>query len=116
MPFVLIIVGVVFLVSGVRGTSSELLSLLRSDFTGPNNFLYWLLSILVIGAIGYIEPLKPVSRAFLALLIVVLFLTAGNTKNGGGGFFAQFNSQLFTPNPSTPSTTQGGASSPAPIM
>lgn len=83
MPFLFIIVGVVFAISAVRNTTDQLTSLLKSDFTGNNNFVYWLLSILVIGAVGYIPDLKPVSRAFLVLVVIVLFL-----KNGG--VFSQF--------------------------
>ena len=101
MPFALIIIGTVFLVAGVRDKSDELLTLLKSDFTGPDNFLYWMVSILLIGAIGYIKPAQPFSRAFLVLLIVVLFLTNGNPKLNGGGFFAKFNSQLFGNTPNT---------------
>ena len=75
MPFLFIIVGVLFVVSAVRGTNTQLIGLLKGDFTGHGNFVYWLASILVIGAVGYIPELKPVSRAFLVLVIVVLFLS-----------------------------------------
>lgn len=61
--------------------------LLKDDFTGKNNFVYWVLSILIVGAIGYIKPLQPVSRAFMLLIIIVLFLT-------NKGVFAQFNEAL----------------------
>lgn len=94
MPFVLLIVGAVFVISGVKNTSSQLLKLLDGDFTGQHNYIYWMVSILIIGAVGYIEDLKPVSRAFLVLVIIVLFLS-------NGGFFQKFNQGLFSANPST---------------
>jgi len=88
MPFALIIIGIVLLVSSVRNTQDDLYTLVKGDFTGQNNYLYWMVSILIIGALGYVEALKPISRAFLALLIVVLFLSHG-------GVLTQLNAQLF---------------------
>ena len=89
MPFVLILVGVVLVVASVRNTTDVLFSQVKGDFTGPNNFTYWLASILIIGAIGYIKPLQPLSRAFLVLVVVVLVLSHG-------GLFEQLNAQLFS--------------------
>jgi UDP-N-acetylmuramyl pentapeptide phosphotransferase/UDP-N-acetylglucosamine-1-phosphate transferase len=100
MPFVFIIVGIVLLTSGVRGQSSTLLTLVKGDLTGSNNFIYWIVSILVIGSIGYIDDLKSLSRAFLVLVIVVLVLN--EDKNGTGGFFASFQSAIS-------SITKGGS-------
>lgn len=88
MPFVLIIVGIVLVVASVRNTTDVLFTQVKGDFTGPNNFTYWMASILLIGAIGYIKPLQPLSRAFLVLVVVVLVLSHG-------GLFAQLNAQLF---------------------
>lgn len=83
MPFAFLVVGAVLVVAGVRGTDDDLLTLLKGDFTGSPNFLSWLLAILLVGAFGYIEPLKPVSRAFLFLILVVLFFKSDT------GFFPQ---------------------------
>jgi hypothetical protein len=95
MPFLFIIVGLVMVTAAARNTVADdvttkqlgLTHLLRNDFTGKNNFVYWVLSILIVGAIGYIKPLQPVSRAFMLLIIIVLFLT-------NKGVFAQFNEAL----------------------
>jgi hypothetical protein len=94
MPFAMLIVGIILLVSAVRNTTDDLFALVKNDFTGPNNFIFWVVSILIIGAIGYIPKLKPISTGFLALVILVLFLSKGNPKNPGGGFFQQFTSAL----------------------
>lgn len=83
MPFAFLIVGAMFIVAGVRGTDSQLFSLIKGDFTSTDkqpSFISWLFVILLIGSLGYIEPIKPVSRAFLVLVIIVLFLS-------NGGFF-----------------------------
>lgn len=93
MPFVFIIIGIVFLVSGVRGQSSTLVSLVEGDLTGSNAFGYWILAILSIGTVGYVEDLKVLSRSFLVLVLVVLVLNE-NKKAGGGGLIAKFTSEF----------------------
>lgn len=89
MPYALLFVGILFLVVGFRGTQEEFLNLLKGDFTGEGNFLYWIVSLMVVGAIGFIPKLKPISDGFLVLILVVLFLKRGP------GFFSQFQSQVF---------------------
>jgi hypothetical protein len=123
MPFALLIIGAVLLISAARGTTNTgpngapgLFALLESDFTGSDNFIFWLVAILIIGAVGYIPKLRPISVAFLTLVIIVLFLTKGNPSGVGGGFFAQFTSAIGgtqSVNPSTyaSSTASAGGSS-----
>lgn len=102
MPFALLIVGLVLVVSSVRNTVTQgdpnLVGMLKSDFTGQNNFSYWLISILIIGALGYIPAFRSLSRAFLALVVIVLLISHG-------GFFSQFNLQAFGNNTSSGSTS-----------
>lgn len=87
MPFILIVLGIMLLVVGFRGTQDDFLTLLKGDFTGSGNFIFWIVSIVVIGMIGYVPKLKGLSDAFLTLVILVLFLSHG-------GFFAQFNTAI----------------------
>lgn len=108
MPFVLLIIGLYLLAAGVRATQDTAFALIKGDFTGTDNFIYWLGAILIIGAIGYITKLKPISTALLVLVIVVLFLKKGNASGLGGGFFTQFASALGT-------TGSNAASSTSPI-
>jgi hypothetical protein len=109
MPFALIIVGLALLVAAVRGTQDKLFTLVQGDFSGPNNFAYWLVSILVIGSIGYIPKAKSVSVAFLVLVVIVMILTRGNPGKAGGGFFDAFTKQLnITTTPQTPSAATTG--------
>ncbi len=99
MPLAFIAIGVLFLVAGIRGTVEDkngqpgLITLLKGDFTGSNNFLVWMLALWVIGAIGYIPGAKALANAFLVLVIVVMLL-ANNKNNPGNGFFAQFNAAI----------------------
>jgi hypothetical protein len=87
MAFVFLFFGILLLVAAARGTQSELFTLMKGDFSGPKNFFYWALSILGVGSVGYVEELKPVSDAFLVLLVVVLFLD-------NKGFFQKFSDTL----------------------
>jgi hypothetical protein len=117
MPFVLVIIGTVLLVASVKNTyglttpagTPGLGALLINDFTGANNFVFWFAAILIIGAIGYIDKLKPISNAFLFLVIIVLFLKQGNPSGIGGGFFSQFTSALQSTTQVTPGTTAAQA-------
>lgn len=103
MPFVLIIIGLVLLVAAVRNSQDNLFALVQKDVTGQGNFLYWIASIGIIGAIGYVPKLKPISTALLGLIILVLFISKG-------GFFEQFTTQLA----STTTAPGPGTNAPSP--
>jgi hypothetical protein len=92
MPFAFIIVGLVMVTSGALGTSGQLTKLLKGDLTGQSSFVYWIVSILLIGALGYVDDFKALSRSFLALIIIVLLISEDN--KGSGGFFAEFQQAL----------------------
>ena len=114
MPFALLIIGAVLLVAAVRGKTDGpdgLFALVSGDFSGPGSFIYWMVAILIIGAIGYIPKVKPVSVAFLGLLILVLFLAKGDPARAGGGFFEKFTQglQSTTKPPATAAASSGGA-------
>lgn len=112
MAFALLITGIVILIAAARGSQDQLLGLLKGDFTGQSNFLYWVIAILLIGFVGYIPKLKGLSVAFLTLVILVLFLKKGDSNGIGGGFFQQFASQIGatqTPVAATTSTNPSGA-------
>lgn len=87
MPFVILIAGIVLVVAAARDKQSDLFALMKSDFTGKGSFMPWIASLLLIGGLGYVKPIKPVTDAFILLLIIVLFLS-------NGGFFAKLNQQL----------------------
>lgn len=89
MPILFGIFGLILVVAGVRGRVASgdpsLVSLLKDDFSGSDPFWKWMLAILFVGSLGYIPDLKPVSRSFLVLVILVFFI---NNK----GIFAQLQS------------------------
>lgn len=95
MPFLFLIIGIVMVTAAARDTVQDnekthqqgLATLIKGDFTGQNNYLYWVVSLLIVGAIGYIKPLQPVSRAFMLLIIIVMFVSHG-------GVYERFNAAL----------------------
>lgn len=88
MPFALAFLGILLIVSAARGTIQPLGQQLVLDFSGQGNFFYWIFAIIILGAIGYIRPLRPVSLAMLGLLLVVMFLA------NGVGFWPQLTSAI----------------------
>lgn len=103
MPFALVIVGLILIVSGAKNTYQQLGARLVGDFTGPGNFGYWIVSIVVLGALGYVPQFKRVSHLLLALVIVVMVI-----KNGG--LFDKINSFLQN-GPVTPKAASNDNSS-----
>lgn len=100
MPFVLVIAGLLMVVTGARGTYQQFGSQLAKDFNGQ--FLYFAAAILFVGALGYVESLRRISRLFMALILIVLVLA-------NRGFFDKFTQALKT-GPVAPKANTGGAS------
>jgi len=108
MPFALVFIGLILIITGFQNTYSQLGSQLVRDFTGDGNFIYWLIAIGIIGMMGYNDTLKPFSRALMGLIIVVIFLS-------NKGFFTKFNEALKEgtssaplPPGGVPTATSGG--------
>lgn len=109
MPFTLVFVGLVLIVSGVRDTQSQLGKQVAGDFTGSGNFVFWLASLGAVGALGYVPELKKFSIAFMTLIIIAMILA--QQKDGKGGFFATFYSALQSG--PTPPAASGSTSAPS---
>jgi hypothetical protein len=98
MPIAFLIFGVFLLVAAVRWDSggSEVWTLLESNLQGKSvttgkqnngNFFAWAAAIILIGAVGYIDELKPAANTMLALVIAVLLLS-------NNGFFVQLEKDI----------------------
>lgn len=101
MPLVILIIGLMLFVSGMRNTQDEFLNLIKSDFTGgqnSNGFLSWMLAIAAIVGIGYYKPVRPISDAFLLLVIIILFLS-------NKGVASQFVAQTSNLSPAMPAAS-----------
>jgi len=94
MPFLLILIGLMLVIVGVRDTQSELFGLLQNDFALPfsQSYLAWVFAIGLIGGLGYFKSIRPITNAFLVLVIVVLFLS-------NKGVFSKFISQTSIASP-----------------
>lgn len=112
MPYALIFFGLLFTVAGVRNTEKDLYALFEGDLTGSNNFLVWLAALGIIGAVGYVKPLQPVSVAFLTLVLVVIFL---HNNSSGQNVLQEFVSALqnVQTGATTPSTPSQSAAQPS---
>jgi hypothetical protein len=79
MAILFIIIGVVLVFAAVNNKLSTLVSLLSEDWapTEQNipSFAIWAFVMLCVGALGYAKPLRPLSTALMALVIVVLALS-----------------------------------------
>lgn len=89
MPFALLLIGLLMVVTGFQDTYVAFGQQIQKDFTGSGNFTYWLLAIFLVGALGYVQGLENFSRAFMVLIIVAIFLNKGNSS-----FFSNFSSAL----------------------
>src|SRR5580698_9117935 len=87
MAFLFTVVGLLMIVTGVKGTYAQFGSQVASDFTGSQPFTYWVAAIIGVGAIGYIHTLQTVSRLFLTLILVSMVLA-------NKGFFTQLTAAL----------------------
>lgn len=102
MPFVFVVIGILFIVVAVRGTQAQMFALLKSEFVGQKSFIPWAAAIFILGAIGYAKPIRPIADAGIGLIILVMIL---GTK---GDIFATFNQALANPvSPQTPTTGTG---------
>ena len=87
MPFVLLIIGVTLLVAGVQNTQGNLFALVQGDFVNKPSFLPWIVALLAVGLLGYIDAIRSLMRAFLILIIIGILLS-------NKGFFAQLSAAL----------------------
>ncbi len=107
MPIVLIFVAVVLIAAGINNKISNLFTLLNGDLvTGSNggpSFGVWLFAIVVVGVLGYIKEIRPITNAFLVLLFVVIGLS-------NKGFFANFQAAFTSPQPTNTTESSAGNS------
>jgi hypothetical protein len=95
-------------VAGIRGTNPQLWALIKGDFVSQNggtSFLMWVAAIAVVGGMGYIPRLKPLSIAFMTLLLVVLVVSKK-------GVFSQLQQFLQTGIGSAANTSTGTSVAP----
>lgn len=90
MPLFFLIVGVLLVIVGINDRVGDLTTLLKDDFApsdGQPSFILWILIIGIVGLLGGLKSFKPVSNAFLVLLVIVVLLA-------NKGFIAKFTEAL----------------------
>lgn len=102
MAFVFTIVGLIAILTGVRGTYAAFGNQVAGDFTGDHNFTYWVVAIIAVGLLGYVDALRTVSRLFLTLILIVMVIA-------NQGFFAKLTAALKQ----GPVAPVGGTGAPA---
>lgn len=83
MPYALVIFGLIMVVTAAKGTHVALGNQLVKDFSGPGNFIYWILAIIVLGVISKTPQGEKLAKPFLILVLVAMLVS-------NKGFFAQF--------------------------
>lgn len=87
MPFILLLVAAIFIVSAFNNTQATLATALEQDVPP---YIKWAAALAAVGALGYIPGMRTISRYLLALVLVVIFLRnyqailAGFTAAAGG--------------------------------
>lgn len=91
MAWAFLLVGFMVVVSAYKGTQKDLFQLLKADFSGSDNFFYWVTAIVVLVAIGTFQKIRPVTDAFLALVIIVIVI---RQYQSGRDLFGEFVEQV----------------------
>jgi hypothetical protein len=97
MPFALLLVGALLIITAIRGTYGDLGSQLSSDLvgSGSGSFLVWVAAIAAVGALGYSQTLRTPSRMLLALIFLGILIS-------NKGFFVNLTKAVENPQASAP--------------
>jgi hypothetical protein len=88
MPLFVAIVAIILIVAGVKGKGKEFTDQISND---GKNFASWFFLIVAVGLIGLSKTWRPMSNAFL-ILIVLSFIVGVNGRPGlAGALFAGIN-------------------------
>lgn len=75
MPFALVVIGLLMIITGINNTYSQFGSQLQSDFSGSKSFIVWILALGSVGALGYVKDLRQFSHYFMALILISMILS-----------------------------------------
>lgn len=84
MPFALITIGILLLVTALNNTAPAFAKQVSKDmFSEDGGFIYWVAALVIVGLLGYVPSLKKPADLFMLLIIVAMLLKNSN-------FFQQF--------------------------
>lgn len=89
MAWFFLVSGLLLVTAAINNSHCNLFDLLKADFTGPNNFFYWVLAIVILVSLGSIKQIRPMTDAFLALVILVIVLVAYKNNTNLFQYFMQ---------------------------
>lgn len=105
MPYALVTIGLLMIITGINNTYSPFAAQLQSDFTGSKSFFVWIIAIGSVGALGYINNLRQFSHYFMALILIALILS-------NKGVFANFQAAIASgPKQPVANSTSGTSAS-----
>jgi hypothetical protein len=114
MPLAIVLIGILLVSVGVKGTQKELGAQFQKDLLGSQGFLIWFAALLIVGLLGTIKPIQQPARYLLALILIVILLR-------NNGVFTQAVNAIGTventgfataqPLPSDTQTSSGSSSS-----
>lgn len=99
MPFALVAIGLLMIITGINNTYAQFGAQLQTDFTGQKSFLVWIVAFIMVGALGYIKDLRTFSHYFMALILISMFLS-------NKGVFAQLQAAIAQ-GPTAPQAVTG---------
>jgi len=110
MPLALIASGLILIITGVQNTYAQMGAQIQMDGAA---FLKWLVAIMAVGALGYVNELRQFSHWFLALILIAMVLS---NKGFFNKFTAAINAGPTAPNApaSAPSSTTTQSTSTVP--
>jgi len=74
LPLLFLIVGVLFLITAIKGNQDQLATQIEKDFTGAGSFFVWIGAILLIGVVGAAIGMPKAAKALIALMVVVFIV------------------------------------------
>ena len=105
MVLIALLVGALLIVAAFRGTQGTLFGALGQDVPP---FTVWAAAIVLVGALGYVPGLKPVSRGLLALIFVVIVLKGYSAIISGVEAASQAQTASGTSSASSSGSSAGG--------
>jgi len=110
MPFAMVFIGLLMVISGVRDTHIDLGNELVTDIGGKGGFGTRLLAIGAVGAVGYLGgEWKRLSVYFMVLVLVALMFSADK------GFFQQLTNARLSGPATVTANPAASASNAAPV-
>jgi len=80
MALILVALGALLIAAGARGDPNEIGRMFARDLQGDGGYATFALAFVIVGALGFWEPVRPISHGLLLLMVIALVLTAG--RNG----------------------------------